>query len=51
MALWTEEQRVRWLTARQVLADLINERGCKVREAASARGLNGWLRSKRSAPP
>ena len=40
MALWTEEQRVRWLTARQVLADLINERGCKAREAASARGAS-----------
>jgi hypothetical protein len=40
MALWTEEQRIRWLTARQVLADLIEERGCKVREAASARGAS-----------
>jgi hypothetical protein len=37
MELWTEGQRTRWLTARQVLADLIEERGCKVREAASAR--------------
>ena len=40
MALWTEEQRIRWLTARQVLADLIDERGCKAREAASARGAS-----------
>ena len=40
MTLWTEEQRVRWLTARQVLADLIDERGCKAREAASARGAS-----------
>ena len=40
MALWTEEQRIRWQTARQVLADLINERGCKAREAASARGAS-----------
>ena len=40
MALWTEEQRIRWLTARQVLADLINERGCKAREAASGRGAS-----------
>jgi hypothetical protein len=39
MTLWTEEQRSRWLSARQVLADAIEERG-KVKRAAV--GSSGW---------
>jgi hypothetical protein len=37
MALWTEEQRSRWLSARQVLADAIEERG-RAKRAASGSG-------------
>ena len=39
MALWTEEQRSRWLSARQVLADAIEERG-RAKRAAS--GCGAW---------
>src|ERR687898_20555 len=39
MELWTEGQRTRWLTARQVLADLIEERGCKAPGAANCWSL------------
>jgi tripartite-type tricarboxylate transporter receptor subunit TctC len=39
MALWTEEQRSRWLSARKVLADAIEERG-KVKRAAA--GSSAW---------
>ncbi|CAA9503012.1 MAG: hypothetical protein AVDCRST_MAG62-75 [uncultured Sphingomonas sp.] len=39
MALWTEEQRSRRLSARKVLADAIEERG-KVKRAAA--GSSAW---------
>jgi hypothetical protein len=39
MALWTEEQRSRWLSAQQVLADAVEERG---RTKKAAFGTGAW---------